>query len=104
MDYKGDGQVRNYDLVLDAEFGAPGTPERKRFEAEAEAYYSGIALRELRKEAGMTQEQVARKIGAGKSYISRVEHGLIVPTVTTFFKIIDALGMRVEITRPVAAF
>ena len=34
------GQIRNYSRVLDKKYGAPGTPERSQFEAEAEAFYS----------------------------------------------------------------
>ena len=30
-----DGKVRDYDVVLDAEFGAPGTPERVAAEEQA---------------------------------------------------------------------
>ncbi len=35
-----DNQIRDYDKVLDAEFGAPGTPERIAAEAQARAFYS----------------------------------------------------------------
>ena len=45
----------------------------------------------------MTQGEVADKINASKSYISRVEKGAIIPSVGTFYRIVNALGMRVEI-------
>ena len=96
MEHKNDNQIRDYDKVLDGKYGAPGTPEREQFEAEAEAFYSGQLLRNARKEAGMTQAEVATKIGANKSYISRIENGLIVPTATSFFRIIAAMGMQVQ--------
>ena len=35
-----DNQVRDYDLVLDAEFGNPGSEERKEAEEHAKAFYS----------------------------------------------------------------
>ena len=35
MTHKNDHQIRDYDAVLDAKYGAPGTPERSQFEAEA---------------------------------------------------------------------
>ena len=101
MEHKNDNQIRDYDKVLDDKYGAPGTPEREQIEVEAEAFYSGQLLRNARKEAGMTQAEVAAKIGANKSYISRVENGLIVPTATSFFRIIAAMGMQVQITKPV---
>ena len=51
----------------------------------------------------MTQAEVAEKIGAHKSYISRIENGLIIPTATSFFRIIAAMGMQVQITKVVAS-
>lgn len=103
MEHKNDNQIRDYDAVLNAKYGAPGTPERAKFEAEAEAFYSGQLLRNVRKEAGMTQAEVADKIGANKSYISRIENGKVVPTATSFFRIVAAMGMQVQITKVVAS-
>ncbi len=102
MEHENDNQIRDYDAVLNAKYGAPGTPEREKFEAEAEAFYSGQLLRNVRKEAGMTQAEVAGKIGANKSYISRIENGQVVPTATSFFRIVAAMGMQVQITKVVA--
>ena len=36
-----------------------------------------------------------------KSYISKVENGVIVPSVGAFYRIINALGMRVEVVKPI---
>ena len=36
----------------------------------------------------------------GKSYISRIEKGALEPGVGLFFRIIDALGLKVEIVKP----
>ena len=49
----------------------------------------------------MTQEELAKRIGASKSYISRIEKGVIEPGVSTFYRIIEALGLRIEIVKPV---
>ena len=103
MGHKNDYQIRDYDAVLNAKYGAPGTPERANFEVEAEAFYSGQLLRDVRREAGMTQAEVAGKIGANKSYISRIENGQIVPTAASFFRIVSAMGMQVQITKVVAS-
>ena len=103
MEHVNDHQIRDYDVVLNAKYGAPGTPEREKFDAEAEAFYSGQMLRDARKEAKMTQAELAGKIGANKSYISRIENGQIVPTATSFFRIVAAMGMQVQITKVVAS-
>jgi DNA-binding XRE family transcriptional regulator len=98
-------QKRNelYDVSaeLDREFGLPGTPERKEAEENAYAFYTGNLLHEARKEAKMTQTELAKRINSTKSYISRVEKGAISPSVSTFYRIINALNMRVEIVKPI---
>ena len=47
-----------------------------------------------------TQEELAKRIGMDKGYISRVERGLTVPTVSTFYRIAAAMGFAVEL-RPI---
>ncbi len=48
-----DNQIRDYDAVLDVEFGAPGTPERIAAEEQARAFYSGQNLQDLKIEEGV---------------------------------------------------
>ena len=94
-------QIVDYDAVLDAKFGKEGTPERAKAENEAYALYTGQIIVEARKEAKMTQSELAKKVGTNKSYISKVEHGIIEPGVGLFLRIIDALGLKFEIVKPV---
>ena len=96
-----DGKIRDFDLVLDAEFGKLGTPERTKALEEAYAFYSGQILHSARKEAGVTQSELAERINSTKSYISKLEKGHINPSAGLFFTIINALGMRVEIVKSV---
>lgn len=97
----GDNIIRDYDAVLDEKYGKTGTAERDAFRAEAEAFYAGQMIRESRKEAHMTQSELAERLHVTKSYISRIENGIINPSVTVFYRIIEALGMRVEIVKPI---
>lgn len=97
----GNNMLRNYDEVLDREFGKVGTPEREAARAEAEQAYAADLLRMARREARMTQAEVAAKMHVTKSYISRIENGVITPSMVMFYRFIDALGMRVEIVRPI---
>ena len=85
-------KIVDYDAVLDAKFGKEGTPERAR--AEEAAY-------DARKEAKMTQSELAERTQTTKSYISKIENGVITPSVGVFYRIIAALGMRVEVVKPV---
>ena len=85
------------DLITD-DFGAEGTPTRMEFDAEVDAFILGERLKEERKRAGLTQEQLADKIGTKKSYISRVENGHADIQVSTLFKIFQGLGRKVSLT------
>lgn len=94
-------QIVNYDDVLDAKFGKEGTVERAKAEETAYAFYTGQILLDARKEAKVTQAELANRIHVTKSYISRIENGIISPSVGTFYRIINALGLRVDIVKPI---
>ena len=94
-----DNQIRDYDLVLDAEFGSLGTSERAMAEEAAYSFYSGQLLRNVRRGEKVTQAELASRIGSSKSYISKIENGSMTPSVSTFYRIINALGLRVDISR-----
>jgi ribosome-binding protein aMBF1 (putative translation factor) len=66
-------QIVDYSAVLEAQYGALGTPERAKFDEEAYAFYTSQILLDARKNARLTQEELAKRIGANKSYISRIE-------------------------------
>lgn len=86
--------------MMNKRFGAVGTESRTEFRREAYNYCVGQLIMDARKQENMTQSDLAIKIGASKSYISRVEKGQIEPGISTFLRIIDALGLRFEIVKP----
>ena len=90
-------KTRSISAELDELYGKEGTPEREAFRKEAYAYYTGQIIEQARKEAQMTQTELAEKIGTNKSYISRVETGRTEPKVSTFYRIASALGLCVEL-------
>ncbi len=47
--------IQNYDAVLDARYGKERSPERIKFKEDAYAYYSGLILRDARKDAKVSQ-------------------------------------------------
>ena len=91
-------EIKSFDEILDAKYGKPGTPERVEAEEAAYSYYSGVLLRRARKKTGMTQGELAAKLGTDAAYISRIENDAVTPSVGVFFRIADALGYSVELT------
>ena len=83
-------QLVDYDAVLDAKFGAKGTASRLEAEEKAYAFYTGQIIEDARKKA--------RRIGSNRSYISRVESGQTEPKVSTFYRIMNALGCKIELS------
>lgn len=82
---------------LEREFGPKGSESRKAAEEKAWEEYNAQILLDARKNAGLTQQELAERIGANKGYISRLERGLIIPSVSTLYKIAAAMGLSVEL-------
>jgi DNA-binding XRE family transcriptional regulator len=93
--------LTSIDDIMDAEYGKVGTPERDAFRREAYAYCVGQLVYDARKNEKITQAELASRIGVNKSYISQIEKGDVEPTASTFYRIMDALGLRIEIVKPV---
>lgn len=78
---------------LNQQYGKTGTEEREKYEQEFEAFKLGVMLQELRKEKGLTQEQLAEKCGTTKTYISRIENNASDIRLSTLMRIIgDGFG------------
>lgn len=73
------------------------------FEALIEQEKNRVKLRileqykELRKEKGMTQQQIADITGIKRTNIVRIESGKYVPTIEVLVKLAAALNMDLEI-------
>ncbi len=94
--------VGSFDEILDVKYGKQGTNEREAFNREVYAYCMGQLVYEARKQEGMSQSELAEKVGTNKTYISRIERGLIEPGIGFFCQIVNALGLRLEVVRPLA--
>ena len=91
-------ECNNLDELLNVEFGKVGTKSREEFDRETEAFCLAQTLKEERLRAGLTQEQLAEKIGTKKTYISRLENGKADIQLNTLFRIFEGLGRRVVLT------
>ena len=83
--------------LISEDFGAVGTPEREQFEMECDAFIIGEQLKDERLRAGLTQEQLAEKVGTKKSFISRVERGHADIQISTLVKLFRGLGRQVSV-------
>ncbi len=67
------------------------------FDEDYEAFKVGIMLKQARREAGLTQEQVAKMLQTTKSAISRMENHANDIRLSTLEKFAFALGKRLSI-------
>jgi len=72
---------------LNQQYGERGNIEREKFEEGFEAFRLGVMLQEMRKEKGLTQEQLAEKCGTTKTYISRIENNASDIRLSTLMRI-----------------
>ena len=92
-------KIKTFESHLQNRYGEKGTLKRTEFEAKAKAFAIGEMIKEERKQANLTQEQLAEKIGAKKSYISRIENGKSDIQLSTLFKLFEfGLGRRINFT------
>lgn len=82
---------------LEREFGPKGSATRKAAEDKAWEEYNAQILLDARKNAGLTQQELADRIGVDKGYISRLERGLTIPTVSTLYQLATAMGLTIEL-------
>lgn len=70
-------------------YGERGTAKREELEAGYEKFKIGALLHEARLEKGLTQEQLAEKVGTTKSYISKIENNMKEVRLSTLQKIVE---------------
>lgn len=63
---------------------------------QSEGEVFGKRLRELRQKAGITQHDLALSSGLTDAYISNLENGFAVPSLTTILRLAVALDCRVS--------
>jgi len=70
----------------------------KRFDEGYEQFKIGVILRQAREEAGLTQEELARRLKTKKTAISRIENHAEDIKLSTLERVAGALGKRVQIS------
>ena len=97
-------KTKNYELTTLEEFkegnyGIRGTKERDELESGYESFKIGELIHNARIEKGMTQEELAEKVGTTKSYISKIENNVKEARLSTLQKIVElGFGGHLELS------
>ncbi len=91
--------VLTLDQFKDKHYGKPGTKKRDLLDKGYENFKIGALIHEARLEKGLTQEELAEKVGTTKSYISKIENNLKEARISTLMKIVElGLGGHLELS------
>jgi ribosome-binding protein aMBF1 (putative translation factor) len=88
--------IMTLDQFKDKHYGQRGTEKRDKLETEYETFKIGALIHEARIEKGLTQAELAEKVGTTKSYISKIENNVKEVRLSTLQKIIK-LGLGGEL-------
>ena len=87
------------DQFKDKHYGKPGTEKRDQLEEGYEDFKIGALIHDARIEKGLTQEELAEKVGTTKSYISKIENNIKEVRLSTLKKIIElGLGGHLQLS------
>ena len=76
-----------------------GTAKRDELEAGYENFKIGALIHDARIEKGLTQEELAIKVGTTKSYISKIENNIKEVRISTLHKIVElGLGGHLQLS------
>ncbi len=78
--------------LKDKHYGVIGTESRTKLDEGYENFKLGAMLHEARLKKGMTQAELAEKVGTTKSYISKIENNIKEVRLSTLQKIVQ-LGL-----------
>jgi len=85
--------------LKEAYFGQKGTKDRDELEEGYVHFKIGAMLQEARLKKGLTQQELADKVGTTKSYISKIENSVKEARISTLEKIVElGFGGKLEVT------
>lgn len=96
MEYK---NITNFDDLIELEHGKLGTESRNEYEERAQMFIVSEMLKSARRQANLTQEELAERAGTKKSYISKVENGKGNIQLSTLIRIFEkGLNRKIGLT------
>ena len=91
--------IKTSDELIEREHGKIGSESRNTFEEKAQMFIISEMLKEARREAKLTQEQLAEKAGTKKSYISKIENAKGNIQLSTLIRIFETgLNRKIGLT------
>ena len=84
-----------WDSYLDQQLANPAV--RQAFEEETKVLFIGMELAKQRKRAGMTQAELAKKIGTSTPQLSRTERRPENVNMRTLIRYAEAVGMNLDV-------
>ncbi len=91
--------ITDFEDILNEKYGKKGTTSRDKYDADSLAFRLGVMLKEARNDAMITQDELAKRTGTKKSYISRIERGQSDIQFSTYYKLIEiGLGKHLNIS------
>ena len=88
--------IKTFDQLIEVDHGKIGTESRNTYEENSQMFIISEMLKTARKDAKITQEQLAKKTGTKKSYISRIENGRGNIQLSTLIRIFE-IGLNKKI-------
>ena len=91
--------IKTFDELIELEHGKIGTESRNKYEEGPQMFIISEMLKTARKDAKLTQEELADKTGTKKSYISKLENGKGNIQLSTLIRIFEqGLNRRIGLT------
>ncbi|MEP7196516.1 MAG: helix-turn-helix transcriptional regulator [Saprospiraceae bacterium] len=88
----------NLEELKEEFFGKKGTKKSDELEEGYQNFKIGVMLQEARIKKGLTQQELADKVGTTKSYISKIENSVKEARISTLEKIVSfGFGGKLEI-------
>lgn len=81
--------IKTFDQLIEREHGKIGSDTRNEYEEKVQLFIISEMLKEERKKANMTQQQLADRAGTNKSYISRIENAKGNVNISTIIRIFE---------------
>lgn len=91
--------ITTLDQFKEKHFGKVGTTKRDDLEEGYENFKIGALIHDARLQKGLTQEELAKKVGTTKSYISKIENNIKEVRLSTLKKIVElGLGGQIDLS------